>query len=331
MAVADRGDVRNQRRRVRDPAGDGTAGYAGAQASDDPARRSGGFRSAPCRRRRRVSAAQSIPTDAHRNHGPIVRDDSSRTQPVSTTGTGRVEFGDAAAAALQAARRPGAAPATGRRPARHCRRPSSTVCQRPVPGSGSNTSRRSTGAPLRARKSDGRRRLVDTQRRDTALDESGDQTPWAATQIDRRSCAQSEHRVVELAVGMLTAQPSAHRQLADFDRRRGGPNTARRPAPGRRDFPACQIPAALVACTNRLSGAQSARTSSTSSTVSTSDNSATRVTAKPLSRSASSVAGAGVRARRRNRVQAVGHRRVGHPEHPPSAVAGQAEHDVGLQ
>ena len=31
MAVADRGDVRNQRKPVRDPTGEGAQGYAGAK------------------------------------------------------------------------------------------------------------------------------------------------------------------------------------------------------------------------------------------------------------------------------------------------------------
>ena len=158
-------------------------------------------------------AAQSIPTDAHRNHGPIVREDSSRTQPVSIPVTGRVEFGDAAATTLQAARGP------AQHPPRITAEADVAVGKQhrlPAAGAGQRLEHvtMQRGRPAAARESRPRWR---TGRHPSAG------TPRSTSRATKRPgpqpksivgpYAESEHRVVEHAVGMMPAQPAAHRQL----------------------------------------------------------------------------------------------------------------------
>ncbi len=199
---------------------------------------------------------------------------------------------------------------------------SNTVCQRPVAGKGSNTSRRSAGAPLRRASPTAVADWSTPSAGIPAAHQVGHQTAWAATQIDGRTVAQRDHRVVESA-RPRHARPATCAPAADGpDRRRVAPSTVRRSALARTDCPArhtplrCRANEAAVGCT------ATSRTTSTSSMVSTSDSSATSVTVIPLSRNARSVTGTGVRARHRDGVQAVGHRRVGAPRAPTSRRRG---------
>src|SRR4029079_8281268 len=71
------------------------------------------------------------------------------------------------------------------------------------------------GCPTASRNSNCGRGLIDAQRRYAPPDEFCNQTPCATTQVDRRAMTQLQHGPVEFVVGVLAAQPTAHRQSPD--------------------------------------------------------------------------------------------------------------------
>ena len=80
VAAAHRGVVRRQRGHVRNPPDGGSSSYGRVRVATTRVPMTG-CRPPPDSASSASSAAQSMPTEAHRNHGPIVLDDSSRTQP----------------------------------------------------------------------------------------------------------------------------------------------------------------------------------------------------------------------------------------------------------
>ena len=70
--------------------------------------------------------------------------------------------------------------------------------------------------PAAARHPDGRRRLIDSQRRNTPSNELSHQTSRTATQVDCRTLAQRQHGEIEVAVGMPAAKPFPHREVSNF-------------------------------------------------------------------------------------------------------------------
>ena len=232
VASAYRRDVRRQRGHLRNPPDGGSSSYGRVRVATTRVPMI--WMSATARLASSASsAAQSMPTEAHRNHGPIALDDSSRTQPVSNTLDHRIEFGDAAASAAQ----------QFSRPPQHAQRvtaePDVAVGQQhrlPSAGAGQRlehvaAQRRRAAAP---RQFDGRGGLVDAQRRNATLDEVCHQTAWAATQVDGRPFAQPHHRAIELARRHGGRPASCAPEACGLHRRRGGSNIAHRRVRGRR-------------------------------------------------------------------------------------------------
>ena len=157
--------------------------------------------------------------------------------------TAAVEFGHAPTAATQQFTRP------PQHPPRVTAEPDVAVGQQHrLPAAGARQRIEHVAAQGRRaaapRQFDGGGRLVDTERRHAALDQVGHQTSRAATQVDRRAVAQPDHGVVELLVGVAGRRASCAPAAGARGRRRGGSSSVHRPARGRRDCPARHTPAA---------------------------------------------------------------------------------------